>query len=93
MKCLPVPGEKKTQKNLDPANVIYQEDFDLAGYSRHLPPSPSRVSLLVRMGLIRARLDSSRGEGRDGDGLRPVAEQLWREVEELRGSSLGGGLR
>lgn len=41
----------------------------------------SRVGLLVRMGLLRARLD--RGRRKEGEGVRPVAERLWREVEDL----------
>lgn len=48
----------------------------------------SRVALLVRMGLVRARLGSSSGRG-DG-GLRPVAESLWHEVEELAKSGREG---
>lgn len=55
--------------------------------------------LLVRMGFIRARLDGGAGRRRRGGAevageetpaaaadrkLRPVAESLWREVEELR---------
>lgn len=61
-----------------------------------LTSTASRVQLLVRMGLLRARLDSSRGDGEGG--LRPVAESLWREVEELARSGRdrggdGGGVR
>lgn len=41
----------------------------------------SRVGLLVRMGLLRARLD--RGRRKEGEGVHPVAERLWREVEDL----------
>lgn len=56
----------------------------------------SRTQLLVRMGLLRARLEESKGSGEDGvvlgeeaavgtgkGRLRPDAEGLWREVEEL----------
>lgn len=58
--------------------------------------SSSRTQLLVRMGLLRARLEESMGSREGGvvfggeaavgaakGGLRPDAEGLWREVEEL----------
>ncbi|CAM9170084.1 unnamed protein product [Scytosiphon promiscuus] len=48
----------------------------------------SRRALLVRMGLVRARLDS---RGREDEGHRPVAESLLREVEELSKSDTLGG--
>lgn len=48
----------------------------------------SRRALLVRMGLVRARLDS---RGRDDERHRPVAESLLREVEELSKSGAVGG--
>lgn len=49
----------------------------------------SRRALLVRMGLVRARLDSGGGED---EGQRPVAESLLREVEELSKSGAVGGV-
>lgn len=41
----------------------------------------SRAELLVRMGLLRAQLGGGRVAG--DRGLRPIAESLWRDVEEL----------
>lgn len=42
-----------------------------------------RRALLVRLGFLRARLEAGGTEGEEGGGLRPVAESLRREVEEL----------
>lgn len=49
----------------------------------------SRAELLVRMGLVRARLGGGKAAG--DRGLRPVAESLWRDVEELGKSEAGAG--
>lgn len=49
----------------------------------------SRRALLVRLGFVRARLEAGGSEGDEGGGLRPVAESLRREVEELAKSGAG----
>lgn len=50
--------------------------------------SPSQTDLLVQMGLVRARVNGG-GVAEDLEGgFRPVAENLWREVEEIK-ESLG----
>ncbi|CBJ26772.1 expressed unknown protein [Ectocarpus siliculosus] len=53
----------------------------------------SRRALLVRMGMIRARLDSGGKVRAEGGWLRPVAESLRREVEELAKSGAAGRSR
>lgn len=52
--------------------------------------SSSRRALLVRMGFVRARLEAGGTGGEDGSGMRPDAESLWREVEELAKSGAAG---
>ena len=60
---------------------------DALGVDNSYWSNASRGELLVRMGLVRARLG---GGNVAGDGrLRPVAESLRREVEELGRSSAG----
>lgn len=52
----------------------------------------SRRALLVRLGFVRARLEAGGTEGEGGGGgLRPVAESLRREVEELSKSGAAAG--
>lgn len=60
---------------------------DASGGDNRYLSNASRGELLVWMGLVRARLGGGRvaGDGR----LRPVAESLWREVEELGRSRAG----
>lgn len=53
----------------------------------------SRRALLVRMGMVRARLDSGGRVRAEGGWLRPVAESLRREVEELSKSGAAGRSR
>ena len=57
------------------------------GDSRSLS-NVSRAKLLVRMGLVRARLGGGMVAG--DRRLRPADESLWRDVEELEKSGAGG---
>eukprot|EP00752_Nemacystus_decipiens_P012979 g11485.t1 len=51
--------------------------------------SRSRRALLVRLGFVRARLEAGGSGGGQEDSVRPVAESLRREVEELAKSGVG----
>lgn len=60
---------------------------DIDGSAREARSRPSRASLMVQMGLVRSRLGAEAG-GMRKEKLRPVAEKLRRDVEELK-ESLG----
>lgn len=88
---------KLSRQETSLANQIVPE-FSIEGNDSESLESTlsSRTQLLVRMGLLRARLEESKGSGEDlvvlGEEaavgtakgrLRPDTESLWRDVEEL----------
>ena len=85
-------GNGSGNGNGDINDIGNSKDGDTPGDASVVDSSLSRASraeLLVRMGLVRARLGVGRAAG--DRGLRPVAESLWRDVEELGRSGAGRG--
>ncbi|CAM9691538.1 unnamed protein product [Ectocarpus fasciculatus] len=92
----PAPASIGAPHSLDVTTPAQTSLLSLDGSSSEHDASAdtsSRRALLVRMGMVRARLDSGGRVRTEGGWLRPVAESLRREVEELAKSGAAGRSR
>ncbi|CAB1118838.1 unnamed protein product [Ectocarpus sp. CCAP 1310/34] len=91
----PTPTSIGAPRSLDVTTPAQTALLSLGGCSEHdtATDTSSRRALLVRMGMVRARLDSGGKVRAEGGWLRPVAESLRREVEELAKSGAAGRSR
>ncbi|CAM9238860.1 unnamed protein product [Ectocarpus sp. 13 AM-2016] len=89
------PASIGASHSLDVTTPAQTALLSLDGSSEHdtATDTSSRRALLVRMGMVRARLDSGGKVRAEGGWLRPVAESLRREVEELAKSGTAGRSR
>ncbi|CAM9418317.1 unnamed protein product [Ectocarpus sp. 8 AP-2014] len=92
----PTPASIGAPRSLDVTTPAQTALLSLDGNSSEhdtATDASSRRALLVRMGMVRARLDSGGKVRAEGGWLRPVAESLRREVEELANSGAAGRSR